>query len=85
MGQLFYAMLFTVPLLIPSFAVIFPGSVAPWVRVIPTYPIIDVLVGSTVYGATWADSWSSLAYAAVWLVVLYGAGLIALKRKVESL
>jgi ABC-2 type transport system permease protein len=85
MGQLFYAMLFTVPLLIPSFAVIYPGSVAPWVRVIPTYPIIDVLVGSTVYGATWADSWSSLAYAAVWLVVLYGAGLIALKRKVESL
>ena len=85
MGQLFYAMLFTVPLLIPSFAVLIPGSVASWVRFVPTYPIIDVLVGSTVYGATWADSWSSLAYAAVWLVVLYGAGLIALKRKVESL
>ncbi|MDI6901878.1 MAG: ABC transporter permease [Anaerosomatales bacterium] len=85
MGQLFYAMLFTVPLLIPSFAVLIPGSVAAWVRFIPTYPIIDVLVGATVYDATWASSWSALAYAGVWLVVLYGAGLVALKRKVESL
>ena len=63
----------------------FPGAVAPWIRIIPTYPIIDVLVRSTVYGATWSYSWGSLAYAAAWLVVLYGAGLIALKRKVESL
>ncbi|MDO8848795.1 MAG: ABC transporter permease [Coriobacteriia bacterium] len=85
MGQLFYAMLFTIPLLIPTLSIMFPGSVAPWVRIIPTYPIIDVLVRSTVYGATWSDSWGSLAYAAAWLVVLYGAGLIALKRKVESL
>lgn len=85
MGQLFYAMLFTIPLLIPTFSIMFPGSVAPWIRIIPTYPIIDVLVRSTVYGATWSDSWGSLAYAAAWLVVLYGAGLIALKRKVESL
>jgi ABC-2 type transport system permease protein len=85
MGQLFYAMLFTIPLLIPSLSVLFPGSVAPWVRVIPTYPIIKVLVDATVYGATWAESWGWLAYAAAWLVVLYAAGLIALKRKVESL
>ena len=85
MGQLFYAMLFTVPLLIPTFSVLMPGSVAPWVRVLPTYPIVDVLVGSMVYGATWSDSWGSLAYAAAWLVVLYAAGLMALKRKVETL
>lgn len=85
MGQLFLAMLATIPLLIPAFAVLLPGSAAPWVRVIPTYPIIDVLVGATVYGATWADSLGSLAYAAAWLVVLFGAGWIALKRKVESL
>lgn len=85
MGQLFYAMLFTIPLLIPTFSVMFPGSVAGWVKVLPTYPVIDVLVRSTIYGATWSDSWVSLLYAAGWLVVLYGAGLIALKRKVESL
>lgn len=85
MGQLFWAMLFTIPLLIPAVATLFPGSAAWWVQAIPTYPIIDLLVGTTLYGATWSDAWPSLAYAAGWLVVLFGAGWITLRRKVESL
>lgn len=85
LGQLFYAMIFTVPLIIPSFSIMFPGSAGAWVRAIPTYPVIDVLVGAFNYGATWADSWRSLAYAVAWLVVLFLAGLVALKRKVETL
>jgi ABC-2 type transport system permease protein len=85
MGQLFYTMLITVPLLIPTFAVLFPGTAAVWVRVLPTYPIIDTLYAAMTYGTTWADSIQSLAYAALWLVVLYGAGLVALRRKVASL
>jgi ABC-2 type transport system permease protein len=85
MGQLFYAMLFTIPLLIPAFSVMFPGSAAPWVKVLPSYPIIKVLVDTTAYGGTWADAWGLLAYAALWLVILYFAGLFALKRKVETL
>jgi ABC-2 type transport system permease protein len=85
MGQLFYTMLVTIPLLIPAFSVMFPGTAAVWVQAIPTYPIIDTLVGAFAYGRTWSDAAASLAYAAVWLVILYGAGLFALKRKVESL
>ncbi|MDP2183111.1 MAG: ABC transporter permease [Actinomycetota bacterium] len=85
MGQLFYSMLFTIPLLIPSFSVMFPGTAATWVQAIPTYPVINTLVGAFNYGATWSDSAGSLAYAAAWLVLLFGAGLFALKRKVESL
>jgi ABC-2 type transport system permease protein len=85
LGQLFYAMLFTVPLVIPSMSVMFPGSAGTWVKAIPTYPIIDVLVGAFNHGATWSDSWRSLAYAFAWLMVVFGAGLAALKRKVETL
>jgi ABC-2 type transport system permease protein len=85
MGQLFYAMLVTVPLLVPAVAVMFPGTAAVWVRAIPTYPIIDVLVRTTVYGEGWRELWPSFAYAAAWLAVIYTAGLVALKRKVESL
>ncbi|MDO9556034.1 MAG: ABC transporter permease [Coriobacteriia bacterium] len=85
MGQLFYSMLFMIPLLIPSFSVLFPGTAASWVRVIPTYPIIDTLVGAFNYSMTWSDAAGSLAYAAVWVVALFGAGLFTLKRKVKSL
>jgi ABC-2 type transport system permease protein len=78
-------MLFVIPLIIPTFSVLYPGSAATWVKAIPTFPVMDVLVGATIYGATWAESWQSLAYAAAWLVVLFGTGLVSLKRKVESL
>ena len=85
LGTLFYSMLFVVPLIIPTLSVLFPGTAAPWVQLMPTYPVIATLVGATVYGETFADLWQPLLYAAAWLVVLYGAGLITLKRKVESL
>ncbi len=85
MGQLFYSMLLTIPLIIPAFSVLFPGTAATWVRVIPTYPVINTLIGAFNYQATWSDSIGSLAYGAVLLVVLFAAGLLALKRKVESL
>lgn len=84
-GQLFYAMLLTVPMLIPAFAVLFPGSAAPWVRAVPTFPIIDVLVKATVYGGGWREAAGSLAYAVAWLAVLFGVGVVALRRKVASL
>lgn len=85
LSQLFYAMAWTIPLMIPALAVFFPGTAATWVKLIPTYPIMEVLYRSTVYEATWADSWGLLAYALVWLAVLYGLGLVTLRRKVESL
>lgn len=84
-GQLMYTMLFTIPLIIPTFAVLFPGTAALWVRALPSYPIIDLLVGATIYGTGWAESLGALGYALLWVVLLYGAGLFVLKRKVESL
>jgi ABC-type Na+ efflux pump permease subunit len=85
MGQLFYSMMLTIPLIIPAFSVLFPGSAATWVQLIPTFPVLDALVGITVYEAEWADVWRSFALAAGWVAVLFGAGMVALKRKVESL
>jgi ABC-2 type transport system permease protein len=85
LGTLFYGMMLVVPLLIPAFSVLFPGSAAPWVQLFPTYPVINALVGASLYEETFAQLWPSLLYAAVWLVALYGAGLFSLKRKVESL
>ncbi len=85
LGQLFYAMAFTVPLILPAISVLWPGSAALWVQAIPTFPVLDALVNITIYEAAWADVWRSFGFAAVWVAVLYGAGLFTLKRKVESL
>ena len=84
-GQLMFSMLFIIPLMIPSFAVLFPGSVAAWVSFLPSYPIVRLLYDTTVYNLLWADSLYHLAYAVIWVVVIYGAGLTVLKRKVAAL
>jgi ABC-2 type transport system permease protein len=85
MGQLFYSMLFIIPLMIPTFSVLFPGSAAAWVRAMPTYPIINTLVETSIYEAGWSEVWSQLLYALAWVAAIYGIGLVSLKRKVESL
>ncbi len=84
-GQLMYSMLFIIPLMIPAFAVLFPGSAATWVRALPSYPIVRLLYDVTIHGSLWADSINSIVYAVLWVFVLFGVGLFVLKRKVASL
>ncbi len=84
-GQLMFSFLFLIPLMIPSFAVLFPGSVAAWVRMLPSYPIVRLLFDVTIHEALWSDSVEYLAYAGLWTLVLYGVGLFVLKRKVNAL
>jgi len=84
-GQLMYSMLFLIPLMIPSFAVLFPGSVATWVRALPSYPIVRLLYDITIHEIPWADALWFLIYAASWTLVLYGISLVVLKRKVSLL
>ncbi len=84
-GQLMFSFLFLIPLMIPSFAVLFPGSAALWVRVLPSYPIVRLLYDVTIHEAHWSESMEHLAYAGLWVLALYGAGLIVLNRKVNAL
>jgi len=85
LGTLFYSMLFLLPLMIPAFSILLPGTASAWIRFLPTYGMTQVLAGVTAYGLGWADVWQNLAAASAWVVVIYLAGLFTLKRKVESL
>ncbi|MBM4235971.1 MAG: ABC transporter permease [Firmicutes bacterium] len=84
-GQLMFSLLFLIPLMIPAFAVLFPGSVASWVRVLPSYPIVKLLYDVTIHETLWADSLALLGNAALWSLVIFAAGLFVLKRKVATL
>ncbi|HSJ46177.1 MAG TPA: ABC transporter permease [Euzebyales bacterium] len=84
-STLFYGMAYMVPLLIPAFAALFPGTAAAWVRVLPSYPLVRGLVDVTTYGAGWSDTLPELAALFVWCVALFGLGWIVLRRKVQTL
>jgi ABC-2 type transport system permease protein len=85
LDQLIYALLFTIPLLIPAFATLFPGTASSWIRMIPSFPLVGLLMGVTVDLAGWSESLPALAATALWSVLLCGASLAVLKRKVKSL
>lgn len=84
-GTLFYNMLFILPLMIPAFSVLFPGTAAGWVKAMPSYPIIDTLNKVTTYGAGWSEVAGSLGVALAWVVVFSVCGLLVLRRKVRTL
>ena len=84
-GQLMFSLLFLIPLMIPAFAVLFPGSVAAWVKVLPSYPIVRLLYDVTVHQVLWADALTSIGYATLWVLVIYAVSFFVLKRKVATL
>ena len=82
---LFYGMAFVIPLMIPAIAVLFPGSAAAWVKVLPSYGLVQAVVQASAYNAGWPDVLPHLGLALGWCVVAFAAGLVILKRRVETL
>jgi ABC-2 type transport system permease protein len=85
MGTLMYGMIFMLLLAIPAFAVLFPGMASTWVKILPSYGIVEGMVRTTIYGKGWAESVPYLAHIAFWDTIILGSGLLVLKKKVETL
>jgi ABC-2 type transport system permease protein len=85
MGTLFYGMLFLIPMMVPAFALLFPGTASAWVQVLPSYGIIQAMVGASVYGQGFAELANYFAVAVLWVVALFTMGWLALQKKVNAL
>lgn len=84
-GTVFYSMLFLIPLMIPAMAELFPGTASAWVKVLPSYGLVQAIVAASSGEATWGDLAPHLAALAAWCAVVLGAGLLVLRRKVATL
>jgi len=84
MSTLFWGMAFLVPLLVPALAALFPGTASPWVRALPSYPLIRGLVDVQSNGAGWADTLPQLGILAAWCAALFTAGWLVLRRRVQA-
>jgi ABC-2 type transport system permease protein len=85
MSIIFYSMAFMIPLLIPAMAMLFPGSVATWIKVIPSWPLAQMLVDITTYGAGWSEIASLFGLLAVWSAVVLVIGWVVLGRRVQTI
>jgi len=85
MSTLFTGMLYMIPLMIPAFAALFPGTASAWVQAMPSYPLVQGLVNVSTYGDGWAETLPELGVLLAWCVGLFAIGWLVLKRKVQTL
>jgi hypothetical protein len=71
--------------MIPAFGALFPGTAATWIRVLPTYGLVEAIVGVTTRSETWADLAPALLALAAWCVALFALGTLVLRRRVATL
>ena len=83
--NLFFGFAFMVPLMIPAFTVLFPGTASAWIQALPSYPLVQGLVKVATYGDGWAETLPDLGALFAWCVALFALGWMILKRKVETL
>lgn len=85
MGTLVVAVAFMIPLMVPAFGALFPGSTAAWIKALPTYGLVDIVVGVTAYGEGWAEAWGTLLVLTLWGAAAFVTGALVLRRRVVTL
>jgi len=70
-----------IPLIIPSAGVMFPGAITGWVKIIPSYYLVDTVHLAANFGAGWSDVWTNLLILMGFNVAIIWIGIIALRRK----
>jgi ABC-2 type transport system permease protein len=68
-------------LLVPSFGVLFPGAITGWVKVIPSYYLVDTIHRAANFGSGWGDIWLNLVILFGFILVINWAGILVLRRK----
>src|SRR5690606_32369159 len=66
LGIVFLSVALMLPLVIPAFASLFPGSAATWVQALPSYGLVQVIIGAGVYGEGFRDSAGDLLSVLAW-------------------
>jgi ABC-2 type transport system permease protein len=85
MDTLILGILVMIPLMIPAMAALFPGAGPDWVKLMPTYGIVDVVVGASAGTMTWADAAVPLLTLVGWGLALGALGAVTLRRRVARL
>lgn len=70
-------------LIVPSLGVMIPGVITGWVKVIPSYYLVDTVHRVANYGSGWGDVWTSLLILLGYTLVIVGAGILLLRRKLQ--
>jgi ABC-2 type transport system permease protein len=66
---------------IPAFGVMFPGAISDWVRLIPSYYLVDTVHQAANLRGGWGDLWGNLVILMGFDVLFITLGVMALRRR----
>jgi len=82
-GMAGYAVLAMLVLMIPAFAVMFPGATSNWVKIFPGYYLVEILNQVVTYGESWITYQSNLVILLAFDVAFFLIGASVLRRRFE--
>lgn len=82
MTTLFLGMLLLVPLTLPAFALLFPGSASGWLQALPSFGVLEAMYGASALGRGFDELGAPLATSAAWAFALLALGAFVLSRRV---
>jgi ABC-2 type transport system permease protein len=68
-------------LAIPGFNVLLPGLASGWIKIIPTYYLVDIIYRVLNFEASWSQTGGSLLGLLVYSAAFTGLGIVSLRRK----
>ncbi len=83
MSVMAWGMLAILLLSLPAFTILAPGLVSNWVKLIPSYYLVDTLYRVLNFGAGWGDVVGNLVLLALSATAFMASGVVVLKRKFQ--
>jgi ABC-2 type transport system permease protein len=68
---------------IPTFAILFPGAISDWIKLIPSYYLADMLHQAVNFDAGWGEVWPNLLILLGFDLALVWGGIRALRRSLQ--
>lgn len=81
MSVLAWGMIIFIILLIPSFGIMFPGTVSGWIEYIPSYYLVDMVHQVANFNAGWSDVWTHMLILLGFSAVLFWIGILGIRRR----
>jgi ABC-2 type transport system permease protein len=82
MSVMAWGMLIVIIMMIPSYGVVFPGTLTGWAQAIPSYYMFDTIHQVVNFGASWGAISTNLLVLLAMGIILLGAGVAVLQRRI---
>jgi ABC-2 type transport system permease protein len=83
MAVMAWGLLVILVLTLPALGVLLPGIVSNWVKIIPSYYLVDTVYRVINFGAGWSEMWTNLLILLGFGLAFCGLGIVALGRKLR--